>query len=157
MTGHTTSIERVHRPGVRPFPPRISVFTRRFWDALAAGQWISTQCRQCGRVSFPPKAHCRSCWSEDIDWVGLPSKGRLYSFTRLHVVPRAFVSDALNDIGIVDLPNGVRLMCRLLDVQADTGVDSVVRMVTILYEDGPLFAARVETQPRVPPAKEKLP
>lgn len=157
MTGQTTAIERVRRSGVRPFPPRVSVFTRPFWDALSAGRLISTRCRQCGRVSFPPKPHCRSCWSEDIDWVDLPSEGSLYSFTRVHVVPRAFISDALYDIGIVDLPNGVRLMCRLLDAGPQTEVGSPVRMVSVIYEDGPLFAARVEQRPGAPSAEGKQP
>ncbi len=143
----TPSIERVPRPGPRPLPPRVSVFTRPFWDALAGGRLISTRCRQCGRVSFPPKPLCRSCWSEDIEWVDLPSTGVLYSFTRVHVVPRAFLADALYDIGIVDLPNGVRLMCRLLDAEPDTDIGSSVRMVSAIYEDGPLFAARVRPGP----------
>ena len=152
----TTSIERVRRPGPRPVPPRVSTFTRPFWDALAGGRLISTHCRQCGRVSFPPKPLCRSCWSEDIDWIDLPSSGTLYSFTRVHVVPRAFLTDALYDIGIVDLLNGVRLMCRLLNAGPDTEIGSSVRMVSAIYDDGPLFAARVEpnTAAASSPAKD---
>ena len=149
----TTPIERVRRPGRRPLAPRVSVFTRPFWDALSDGRLISTHCRQCGRVSFPPKPLCRSCWSEDIDWIDLPPNGTLYSLTRVHVVPRAFLSDALYDIGIVDLPNGVRLMCRLLDAGPDTQVGSAVRMVSAIYDDGPLFAARVESPPSAQPAR----
>ena len=146
MSESTTSIERVRRSGIRPFPPRVSIFTRPFWDALSDGRLISTHCRQCGRVSFPPKAHCRSCWSEDIEWIDLPSTGVLYSFTRVHVVPRAFLSDALYDIGIVDLSNGVRFMCRLLELKSDTEIGSAVRMVSAIYDDGALFAARVEAR-----------
>ena len=149
----TTPIERVRRPGRRPLAPRVSAFTRPFWDALSDGRLISTRCRQCGRVSFPPKPLCRSCWSEDIEWIDLPSNGALYSLTRVHVVPRAFVSDALYDIGIVDLPNGVRLMCRLLDAGPDTQVGWAVRMVSTIYDDGPLFAARVESAPTAQPAR----
>ena len=149
----TTPIERVGRPGRRPLAPRVSAFTRPFWDALSDGRLISTRCRQCGRVSFPPKPLCRSCWSEDIEWIDLPSNGALYSLTRVHVVPRAFVSDALYDIGIVDLPNGVRLMCRLLDAGPDTQVGWAVRMVSTIYDDGPLFAARVESAPTAQPAR----
>ncbi len=143
----TTSIERVRRPGPRPLAPRVSTFTRPFWNALAEGRLISTRCRRCRRVSFPPKPLCRSCWSEDIEWIDLPSNGLLYSYTRVHVVPRAFLADALYDIGIVDLLNGVRLMCRLLDVGPGTAVGSAVRMVSAIYDDGPLFAARVEPGP----------
>jgi uncharacterized OB-fold protein len=97
-------------------------------------------------MSFPPKPLCRSCWSEEIDWIDLRPSGTLYSFTRVHVVPRAFLADALYDIGIVDLDDGVRLMCRLLDVDADTSIGCAVRMVTLNYDDGPLFAARIVRQ-----------
>ena len=142
----------VRRSGRRPFPPRVSAFTRPFWDALGEGRLITTACRGCGRLSFPPKPVCRECWSDAVDWRALQPSGVLYSFTRVHVVPRAFVSDALYDIGIVDLPNGVRLMCRLLDVGPDTQVGSAVRMVSAIYDDGPLFAARVESAPPAQPA-----
>ena len=143
MTASTVSLELVRRPGTRPFPPRVSTFTRPFWDALAAGRLISTRCGRCGRISFPPKPLCRSCWSEEIDWIDLRPSGTLYSFTRVHVVPRAFLADALYEIGIVDLADGVRLMCRLLDVDADAVIGGAVRMVSLIYDDGPLFAARV--------------
>ena len=140
----TASIGLLRRSGARPVAPRVSTFTRTFWDSLASGRLVSTRCRQCGRISFPPKPLCRSCWSEDIEWVDLDPAGTLYSLTRVHVVPRAFLSDALYDIGIVDLACGVRLLSRLLDVDAQTGVGSPVRMVATIYDDGPLFAARVE-------------
>ena len=143
MTALTVSLELLRRPGARPFPPRVSTFTRPFWDSLATGRLISTRCQQCSRISFPPKPLCRSCWSEEIDWIGLQPSGTLYSFTRVHVVPRAFLADALYDIGIVDLADGVRLMCRLLDVDADTVIGGAVQMVSLIYDDGPLFAARV--------------
>lgn len=146
-TKSAVTLAVMRRPGARPFPPRVSTFTRPFWDALAAGCLISTRCRQCSRISFPPKPLCRSCWSEDIDWIDLRPSGTLYSFTRVHVVPRAFLADALYDIGIVDLADGVRLMCRLLDVDADTAIGGAVRMVSVVYDDGPLFAARVARPP----------
>ena len=59
-------------------------------------------------------------------------------------MPRAFLADALYHIGIVDLADGVRLMCRLLGVDTDTAIGGAVRMVSAIYDDGPLFAARVE-------------
>ena len=57
-------------------------------------------------------------------------------------MPGAFVADGLSDIGIVDLEDGIRLMCRLLVEPWPPEPDAAVEMVTLLYEDGPLFAAR---------------
>jgi hypothetical protein len=41
-------------------------------------------------------------------------------------------------------------MCRLLDVGPGAAIGSAVRMVSAIYDDGPLFAARVEPGPSSP-------
>jgi uncharacterized OB-fold protein len=132
----------LRRAGARPFPPRVSAFTRPFWDALAEGRLVTTGCKACGRLSFPPKPLCRDCWSEDVAWRPLTPHGRLYSFTQVHVLPRAFQEDGLGSIGIIDLADGVRLMCRLLAGPAQHRCEAPVEMVALAYDDGPLFAAR---------------
>ncbi len=142
MSAASTPMPIVRRSGRRPFPPRVSIFTRPFWDALGEGRLITTRCAGCDRLSFPPKPVCRDCWSQDFAWHDLQPKGVLYSFTRVHVVPRAFVADGLYDIGIVDLTDGVRMMCRLMGEVSQFAPDAPVEMVVPMYDDGPLFAAR---------------
>ena len=141
---HSKPMPIVRRQGVRPFPPRVSSFTRPFWEALAEGWLITTNCSQCNRVSFPPKPVCRECWCEDFVWRALQPDGRLYSFTRVHVVPRSFAADTPEPlaIGIIDLADGVRLMCRLFGEQKRFTPDVPVEMIVPMYDDGPLFAAR---------------
>ncbi|MEN9315891.1 MAG: hypothetical protein RIS35_2284 [Pseudomonadota bacterium] len=136
-------LPEVRMPGPRPFPPRVSAFTRPFWDALADGRLRSTRCPGCGTFSFPPRNLCRACWRRDVDWVDLPVTGVLYTFTRVHVVPGAFRADAPYAIGIVDLDGGPRLMCRLVgEVRADD-LGAAVGMLVLRYDDGPLFGARL--------------
>jgi len=137
-----TPLAILRRPGLRPFPPRVSTFTRPFWDGLAEGRLVTTGCARCGRLSFPPRPVCRGCWSDEPEWRELRPHGVLYSYTRVHVVPRAFLADGLYVIGIVDLADGVRLMCRLMGEVSDYAPDMPVEMVVPLYDDGPLFAAR---------------
>ena len=146
MTAGVPTLQIVKRTGSRPFPPRISAFSRPFWEALATGRLISTSCNACRRLSFPPKPICRGCWSEDIAWRDLASRGTLYSYTRIHVLPRAFVDDGLNDIGIIDLTDGVRLMCRLIGDGDEFQADMEMVMVILMYDDGPLFAAKPARQ-----------
>ncbi len=129
--------------GARPFAPRVSAFTRPFWEALTAGRLITTRCAACGTLSFPPRNLCRECWSQNLDWVALAPHGRLYSFTRVHVVPGAFSADAPYAIGIVDLVDGVRLMCRMMGEVSAADLDGPVRMAVLRYDDGPLFGAAV--------------
>ena len=147
MSSQVKLLPIVRRQGNRPFPPRVSAFTRPFWDALAEGRLITSSCRRCGRLSFPPKPVCRDCWSEDIEWRDLRPTGVLYSFTRVHVVPRAFLADALYFIGIVDLADGVRMMCRLMGEQSRFAPEVPVEMMVLTYDDGPLFAARPLQEP----------
>ncbi|HOA94798.1 MAG TPA: Zn-ribbon domain-containing OB-fold protein [Quisquiliibacterium sp.] len=138
-----SSMPVVDMPGNRPFAPRVSGFTRPFWDALGAGRLCTTRCADCGAFGFPPRNLCRTCWSRTVRWVELAPHGRLYSFTRVHVVPGAFAGDAPYAIGIVDLADGVRLMCRMLGEVTADHLDRPVEMVVLRYDDGPLFGARV--------------
>jgi len=125
------------------YPPRISAFTKTFWDALGEGRWTTTCCSACGRQTFPPKPVCPHCWSAAVEWSALSAHGSLYSWTRIHAAPAVFAAESPYACGIVDLDSGIRLACRLVD-----GPDVVwqpdmrVEMVVLRYQDGPLFAAR---------------
>ena len=138
-----SAMPEVAMTGSRPFPPRVSAFTRPFWDALAEGRLITTRCADCRQFSFPPRNLCRGCWGRTLDWAPLTPTGRLYSFTRVHVVPGAFRGDAPYAIGIVDLADEVRLMCRMIGEVSAADLDGPVAMLVLRYADGPLFGARV--------------
>lgn len=138
------SLPRIAMPGARPVAPRISAFTRPFWEALGQGRLISTRCAQCETLGFPPRNLCRACWSRELRWVDLAPQGTLYSFTRVHVAPGAFRSDTPYAIGIVDLQAGPRLMCRMIGEIGVQHLDHPVQMVVLDYEDGPLFGAHPE-------------
>ena len=131
--------------GTRPLAPRESAFTVTFWAALRRHRLLGTRCDACAAVSFPPRNLCRRCWSESVQWVPLAGRGRLYSYTRVHVAPATMRAEAPYCIGIVDLDDGVRLMCRLLGSPEPADLEQPVEMVVLLYDDGPLFAARRAT------------
>ena len=134
----------IRMAGPRPFPPRVSRFTRPFWDALDQGRFSTTRCGACGRLSFPPKPLCRGCWSESVEWVELEPRGTLYTFTRVHVVPGAFRAEAPYAIGVVDLDKGVRLLCRLFGEVVLGSIGAPATLVVARYDDGPLFAAQLD-------------
>jgi hypothetical protein len=68
----TLALQTVDRR--RAFPPRMSEFTRRFWQGLAASRFETTRCDDCARLTFPPKPFCPHCWSQRVTWV--PLSGR---------------------------------------------------------------------------------
>ena len=137
-----TPLPIVKVPGQRSYPPRVSAFTRLFWEGLAEGRWQSTCCQDCGHQTFPPKPVCPHCWGTRVVWTALSARGTLYSWTRIHAAPTAFAGEAPYAVGIVDLDSGIRLACRLVD-SPDLKPGMAVEMTILQYEDGPLFAARL--------------
>lgn len=125
----------------RAHPPRITEFTRTFWDALALGDFCATHCNACGKYCFPPRSFCRHCWSRDTSWKSLSGQGRLYSHTQIHALPDAFKGEPSPlHVGIVDLVEGLRVA---MPIHGEVPtLDSPVEMVVLAYRDGPLFAAR---------------
>jgi uncharacterized OB-fold protein len=129
--------------GTRAYPPRVSAFTRVFWEGLARGDWQTTRCEACGKFTFPPKKICPHCWSDRMRWAELADRGILYSWTRVHAAPQAFVGETPYALGIVDLEGGLRIATRLVEVDGIALVPGMaMRVVSLLYGDGPLMACR---------------
>jgi uncharacterized OB-fold protein len=86
---------------------------------------------------------CPHCWSADIEWSDLGTRGTLYSWTRIHAAPAVFSAEAPYAVGIVDLDEGIRLACRLVERdRRPPQIGQVVEMLVLRYRDGPIFAAR---------------
>ena len=52
-----------------------------FYENLRAGRFTTTRCQKCGHVAFPPGVICPRCWSEELEWVDLPQRARVVTFT----------------------------------------------------------------------------
>ena len=135
------SLEIVPVGHERRYPPRVTQFTEPFWRGLSAGVFRSTRCESCRRLSFPPKPLCPHCWHDQVSWESLSPDGRLYSWTRIHAGPAVFASDLPYEVGVVDLDCGIRIACPLRGPSTDWQCDMAVRLITLSYTDGPLFAA----------------
>jgi uncharacterized OB-fold protein len=135
----TMPIIPVEKP--RSFPPRVTAFTRRFWDGLREGRFETTRCDECGRASFPPKPFCPHCWSKQLSWIALRTRGKLYSQTVIHASPAVFRAETPYRVGIVDLDEGLRIATRII-AQDEPALDTAVEIVVLRYTDGFLFAAR---------------
>ena len=132
--------------GSRAYPPRVSAFTETFWSGLSEGRFLTTCCNTCEHTSFPPKAHCPLCWSMQTRWRELSGRGRLYSYTVNHVTPRRLQDQAPYAVGIIDLDEGVRVFCRLIDQPTMHDIGKAIQMIVLQYADGPLFAARITSR-----------
>jgi uncharacterized protein len=95
------------------YPPRVTPFTKPFWDALRERRLTTTICDDCGHMTFPPKPICPDCWSSKISWQTLSGKGILRSYTEICAAPLAFATEVPFTICLVDLDEGVRCMSRV--------------------------------------------
>ncbi|MGW2824339.1 Zn-ribbon domain-containing OB-fold protein [Streptomyces sp. NPDC001443] len=87
---------------------------------------VGTVCDQCGATMIGTRVVCSACVSRDVSRIALPTRGVLYSFTRLHVGgdggPRA--------LGYVDLDDGVRTLADLREASGPLRPDGLVELGT---------------------------
>jgi uncharacterized OB-fold protein len=57
----------------------------------------------------PPRSICPECRSSKIEWFQLGNRGKLVTYTVVHVSPPLFKHMAPYAVGIVEMPEGVKL------------------------------------------------
>lgn len=138
------NLDIIEMPRRQAYPARVTEFTTPFWQALNTGRFTSTSCKACGKLAFPPKPVCPHCWGSDLCWSDVTPRGVLYSWTRVHAAPTAFKEDAPYSVAIVDLEQGVRIACRLIEgTEVDPLPGMPVEIIVLRYQDGPMLAARL--------------
>jgi len=81
----------------------------QFYKYILQGKLMSGKCKQCGKVHLPPRPLCDNCFSKEFEWVEVPGKGKLLTYTVIHVAPTQFQSMAPYAVGIVKLENGIKI------------------------------------------------
>ena len=104
---------------VRPLPVPTPV-SEPFWHGLANDQVIIQQCNDCQAWVFYPRSHCNHCLSPNLNWQEVSGLGKVYSFTiaRRPTAPQ-FADELPQLIAVVELNEGVRMNCVLVNVEAD--------------------------------------
>jgi uncharacterized OB-fold protein len=74
---------------------------------------------KCGKVHLPPRPLCDNCYSKEFEWVDLASKGKLVTYTVIHIAPKQFESMAPYPVGIVEFSEGLRIPGMIYGVTTD--------------------------------------
>jgi len=90
-----------------------------FYKFIRERKIMAARCNKCGTLLLPPKPLCTKCFSTDFKWVELEGKGKLLSYTVIHVSPVQFQSIAPYTVGIVELEDGPRLPGMIRDVEPE--------------------------------------
>lgn len=64
-------------PKVIPVPDAMS---KPFWDAANQKKLVVQKCTACNTLQFPPRARCRPCGSDKLEWTETKGKGHITAF-----------------------------------------------------------------------------
>ena len=81
----------------------------QFYRFVGEKKLMGAKCNRCGRILVPPRPVCPNCLSEDLSWLQLKNRGKLLTYTVIHVAPKSFQHMVPYALGIVELEPGVRL------------------------------------------------
>jgi len=81
----------------------------QFYKHMLQGKLMAGKCKKCRKVQLPPRPMCDNCFSKEFEWIEIPQKGKLLTYTVIHVAPTQFQEMAPYAVGIVQLENGLRI------------------------------------------------
>jgi len=88
----------------------IEPFTiQQFYKFLMQGKLMAGKCEKCGKIHLPPRPLCDNCYGTEFQWVEVSGKGKLVTYTVIHVAPQQFQNLTPYVIGIVELENNLRI------------------------------------------------
>jgi uncharacterized OB-fold protein len=96
-------------------PPTIE----NFYRFCAERKLMGVTCAGCKKVIVPPRSRCPHCGNSDMKWTELPNRGRLVTYTMIHVSPAQFQDLAPYPVGIVEFAEGVRLPGMIRNVKLE--------------------------------------
>jgi uncharacterized OB-fold protein len=91
----------------------------QFYKFIAQGKLMAGKCQKCGKIHLPPRPLCDNCYSQTFTWVTVPNKGKLLTYTVIHIAPQQFQDAAPYAVGIVQLENGAKLPGMITKVPHD--------------------------------------
>jgi len=112
-------------------------FERPFFAAAAAGELRYQRCPACGHAQFYPRPLCTACGA-DPEWAVASGRGVVHTFTvlRQNLTP-GFRDDVPYAVAMVELPEGVRMLGRLIDGAADdVHIGMAVEAVALVFAEG---------------------
>ncbi len=113
-----------------------------FYKFVSERKLMAAKCSKCGTLLLPPRPVCTKCLSTDFKWVELKGKGKLLSYTVIHVSPMQFQSMAPYTVGIVELEDGPHLPGMVRDVEPEkirVGMDLIVDFYKSVPSEWPLW------------------
>ena len=101
----------------------------QFFRFLKEKKLMAAKCMRCGTMYLPPRPMCSNCYSKNLVWTQLKLRGKLATYTVIHIAPELFQNMAPYAYGIVELENGLRLPGIIKNIEHEklkVGIDLAV-------------------------------
>jgi uncharacterized OB-fold protein len=114
--------------------PKLTI--KEFTEALKEKKLLGLKCLDCGATNTPPRMVCQKCCGARLEVVELSGKGKIVTFTCIHVPPESRQGQQPYLVIMVELEEGPWLMANLSGIETDTAsmelIDKKVRMIAPL-------------------------
>lgn len=90
---------------------KISV--EKYLSALGENRLLGLKCRSCGFITVPPRPVCRQCTGQDAEVVELSGKGKVMTFTSVHIPPENRRGKTPYLVALIELDEGPWIMGNL--------------------------------------------
>jgi uncharacterized OB-fold protein len=91
----------------------------QFYKFIAQRKLMAGKCIRCGKIHLPPRPLCDNCFSQQFEWIPVSGKGKLVTYTIIHIAPQQFQALAPYAVGIVQLENGLKIPGMISGVAAE--------------------------------------
>jgi uncharacterized OB-fold protein len=81
-----------------------------FVTYLEQGKMMTTRCKKCSGVTFPPRIDCISCESSEMEWIEIKEAGKLVTFTTVMYGPAGFENQTPYTLGVVQFSQGIKML-----------------------------------------------
>lgn len=85
---------------------------------------MGTRCKNCGTIFLPPRSLCIRCYGTQMEWLEMPGKGKLVTFTCIAVGLPSMIEEGFDRenpycSGVVELREGLRIDARIMGIDAN--------------------------------------
>jgi uncharacterized OB-fold protein len=110
--------------------------SKKFTEALKEGRFLGLKCHQCGGYTAPPQKVCSGCGSEDMEIVELSRRGKVRTFTVIHVAAEGYQAPYI--VALIELEEGPWVTANIININHEEAtMDIIGRQGKIDYQDVP--------------------
>lgn len=96
------------------------ISVKDYQSALRENRLPGVKCGECGFVTAPPRWACRKCGSSNLSLLQLSGRGKVASFTSIHVATSSRHGHTPYLVVLVELEEGSWIMGNLHGIDADS-------------------------------------